>query len=208
MITGLNTLVRYGDQDYQVQTEDHGLRDPIIVSTIYRGGAVVGSKKTSYEDFLESGSFHEATLRKMLEAQHYGIVRAIGSGRVAARQRARSRTQAASASPVLSRLPHVELLHEAIDECPVETRHEMRIRIVDISNAAPVAGAEVSVEIFGSGLRTHRLKGVTDSDGYLNLAINVPRSHRIAAAMLFHVMKPDPGQELKVLLVKSTKGLP
>jgi hypothetical protein len=203
MITGLNTSVPFEDEDYHVQSEDRGVADPILESTIYLHGAVLGKKKTSYKKFLESDSFSPAALRTMLEAQHYSIVRAIRSGRLTARYNKRPGQAAEEKAPVAR--PHVEILSNVLNEAAQEPAQEMRIRIIETFHAEPVADTEVSVEVFGSGITPQRLKGRTDHDGYLNLHIDIPKSHRVAAAMLFRVDRPEPGQELKVLVVRDHK---
>ncbi len=204
MITGLNTSVTFQKQDYHVQTEDCGRDNPVIESMIYQGGAVLGSKKTSYKEFLESGTFNEDKLREMLEKQHYAIVQAIRSGRVTARQQKRAKPKARPLPPDTLITPHVELVSPELDESTEEDLREMRIRIIETFNAKPIPNAEVSVELFGKGIQTQRLSGITDDEGFLSLKIKIPLSHRVAAAMLFRVEKPDPSQELKVLFVRST----
>jgi hypothetical protein len=203
MITGLNTAVKFQDQVYHVQTEDRGRDNPVIESMIYRGGAILGSKKSSYKEFLESKSFSEKKLREMLETQHYAIVRAIQSGRVTARSRERSRPKTQQLPPDMLITPHVELVSSVLDEAGSENLQEMRIRIIETFNARPIPNTEVAVEVFGKGIRTQRLKGVTDDEGFLCLKIDIPGPHRVAAAMLFRVDKPDPRQELKVLFVRA-----
>lgn len=203
MITGLNTSVEHGQQTYHVQTEDCGLDNPVIESTIYLGGAILGSKKTSYREFLQGESIDEKKLRQMLELQHYAIVRAIRSGRVAARWRKRKVEETRRVQEAAPARPHVELLSNVLDEEATGRPYDLCIRIVETTNARPVAHTEVSVEVFGGSIKPQRLKGKTDEDGYLNLTIDLPQSHRVAAAMLFRVDRPRPDRELKVLVVQS-----
>jgi hypothetical protein len=205
MITGLNTSVTFKKQDYHVQTEDRGRANPMIESIIYQGGAILGSKRTSYKALLESGAFNEDKLRAMLERQHYAIVQAIRTGRVTARQQKQARPKARPLPPDTLISPHVELVSRELGEGAEDEPREMRIRIIETFNARPIPNAEVFVELFGKGIQTQRLSGITDDEGFLSLNINVPGSHRVAAAMLFRVDKPDPTQELKVLFVKSVK---
>ncbi|MDD5542493.1 MAG: hypothetical protein PHX83_04900 [Acidobacteriia bacterium] len=199
MITGLNSTVQFGDNKYHVQTEDCGVDNPVLISTIYLGGEVLGKKKSSYQLFLNSPTFSPQALRKMIEDQHYGIVRAIRSGRVTERYQQHKKTPPRESAAN----PHVELLSDVLEGAMPPGAHEMRIRIVETAQTSPIANIEVSVEIFGSGIPPQRLQGRTDADGYLNLRLEIPKSHRIAAAMLFRVDHPQAGQELKVLVVKS-----
>lgn len=81
MITGFNTDVKYGDTVYHVQTEDKGLKNPLILSLIYVKGAILDAFRIRYGDFLASDRFSEALLQKILEFQHRQIVGAIKRGK-------------------------------------------------------------------------------------------------------------------------------
>src|SRR5262249_37192780 len=81
MITGFNTDVRHGDTVYHVQTEDKGVRNPLILSLIYVKGKILDAFRTRYDDFLDSGRFSEALLQKILEYQHRQILGAIKRGK-------------------------------------------------------------------------------------------------------------------------------
>lgn len=81
MITGFNTDVKHGDTVYHVQTEDKGLKNPLMLSLIYVKGAILDAFRIRYEDFLASDRFSEALLQKILEFQHRQIVGAIKRGK-------------------------------------------------------------------------------------------------------------------------------
>ncbi len=81
MITGFNTDVKHGDTVYHVQTEDKGLKNPLILSLIYVKGAILDAFRIRYQDFLDSDRFSEALLQKILEFQHRQIVGAIKRGK-------------------------------------------------------------------------------------------------------------------------------
>lgn len=81
MITGFNTDIEHGGVVYHVQTEDKGLTTPLILSLVYVGGAILASKRTSYDDLIAAGlSEHE--LAERLQRQHKLICAAIKAGRV------------------------------------------------------------------------------------------------------------------------------
>lgn len=81
MITGFNTDIEYEGVVYHVQTEDKGLESPLILSLVYAGGAILASKRSRYEDLIESG-FDEAALAQRLKRQHRLICAAINAGRI------------------------------------------------------------------------------------------------------------------------------
>jgi hypothetical protein len=82
MITGFNTDVKCGDKLFHVQTEDKGTGNPLIESLIYIKGAILDAYRTNYKDFLQSETFSESTLQKILEFQHRQIVSCIKKGKL------------------------------------------------------------------------------------------------------------------------------
>ena len=81
MITGFNTDIEHGGVVYHVQTEDKGLDTPLILSLVYVGGAILASKRSSYQDLIAEG-FDVKTLTERLQRQHKLICAAIRAGRV------------------------------------------------------------------------------------------------------------------------------
>lgn len=81
MITGFNTDIEHGGVTYHVQTEDKGLKNPIILSLVYVGGTILASKRAPYTDLVESG-YDEKNLAERLNRQHKLICAAIRAGRI------------------------------------------------------------------------------------------------------------------------------
>jgi hypothetical protein len=81
VITGYNTDVEHNGVVYHVQTEDKGLRTPVILSLVYTGGAILASKRSPYDDLIASG-FEEKVLVERLERQHKLICAAVHAGRI------------------------------------------------------------------------------------------------------------------------------
>lgn len=81
VITGFNTDIEYNGVVYHVQTEDKGLNTPIILSLVYVGGAILASKRSPYQDLIETG-FDAEALSERLHRQHKLICAAISAGRI------------------------------------------------------------------------------------------------------------------------------
>jgi hypothetical protein len=81
VITGFNTDVEHEGVVYHVQTEDKGLKSPLLLSLVYVGGTILASKRTPYEDLIASG-FDEKKLADRLQRQHKLICAAIKAGRI------------------------------------------------------------------------------------------------------------------------------
>jgi len=80
MLTGFNTDFKYKGVVYHVQTEDNGKNNPVIVTLLYKGGAILASKKTSYADILKFEGL-DRVVKELMENQHKQIIRDLVSGK-------------------------------------------------------------------------------------------------------------------------------
>ena len=76
----MNHDIKYKGKVYHVQTEDSGLKNPVIKTILFIGGTILGSKKTTYEDILKS-SERDKVVRELMEEQHKSLVRELLAGR-------------------------------------------------------------------------------------------------------------------------------
>jgi len=81
VITGFNTDIEYQGVTYHVQTEDKGVKTPLILSLVYNRGTILASKRSAYDDLLID-SFDEKQLSARLQKQHNLICAAIRAGRI------------------------------------------------------------------------------------------------------------------------------
>ena len=81
MITGFNTDIEHDGVIYHVQTEDKGVETPLILSLVYNRGTILASKRTLYDDLVQSG-FDEQVLTERLQKQHKLICAAVRAGRI------------------------------------------------------------------------------------------------------------------------------
>ncbi len=66
---------------YHVQTEDKGVETPLILSLVYNRGTILASKRSPYNDLVQSG-FNEQELAERLQKQHKLICAAVRAGRI------------------------------------------------------------------------------------------------------------------------------
>lgn len=81
MITGFNTDIVVQGVTYHVQTEDKGVRTPLILSLVYDRGTILASKRSPYDDLLTAG-FNESELADRLHRQHKLMCAAVRAGRI------------------------------------------------------------------------------------------------------------------------------
>ena len=82
MITGFNTDVKHKGVVYHVQTEDKGPQNPLIETLIYKGGEILASRRLPYIDLVK-GSEDEATITRLMEDQHKGMMMEVKKGKFA-----------------------------------------------------------------------------------------------------------------------------
>jgi hypothetical protein len=97
MITGCNTNIRHLEMIFHVQTEDSGRENPHIISHVYCGGTIVGSRKQDYSEVVESPDF-DREVRSRIEEQHKAMLKALRSGEFDAAIEERLAAQPASAT--------------------------------------------------------------------------------------------------------------
>ncbi len=81
VITGFNTDIEFQGTTYHVQTEDKGVKTPLILSLVYDRGTILASKRSAYDDLL-IGNFDEKQLSERLQKQHNLICAAVRTGRI------------------------------------------------------------------------------------------------------------------------------
>ena len=80
MLSGMNVDIEFQGKTYHVQTEDGGLESPVVVTTLFEGGAILASRKTSYADLLESENL-PAAIRDLINGQHKAVVQDLMAGK-------------------------------------------------------------------------------------------------------------------------------
>lgn len=79
MVGGFNHNFNYKGQVYHVQTEDSGVKNPHIITLLYRGGTILSSKKTSYADIIKIDHLEEV-VEELMKSQHREMLRHLKNG--------------------------------------------------------------------------------------------------------------------------------
>lgn len=80
MLVGYNNNVTYKGKVYHAQTEDSGLKNPIIVTLLYYKGTILASKKTNYSHLIGSKDIKES-VRELMKEQHKAILKELIAGK-------------------------------------------------------------------------------------------------------------------------------
>lgn len=84
MLLGYNHNVTYKGEVFHIQTEDSGVKNPHIITLLYREGVILCSKKTSYADILKIDNL-EAVVEDLMKEQHKEMMRRLKNGEFDAR---------------------------------------------------------------------------------------------------------------------------
>lgn len=79
MVMGFNHNVVYKGELFHVQTEDSGVANPHIITLLYRGGAIISSKKTDYSDILKVDNL-KVVVEELMKDQHKDMMRRLKAG--------------------------------------------------------------------------------------------------------------------------------
>lgn len=80
MLVGYNTNVTYKGTVYHIQTEDNGLKNPVITTLLYHKGTILSSKKISYAQ-LASSPDYKTKVRELMKEQHKSMLRELVRGK-------------------------------------------------------------------------------------------------------------------------------
>ena len=80
MLFGHNSNVTAGGTTYHVQTEDRGVTNALIDTTVYFRGRVLHRRTNNYFDLLPLNPGHEQALKVRLDEQHRAVVEEIRTG--------------------------------------------------------------------------------------------------------------------------------
>lgn len=79
MVLGFNHNLKYKGEVFHVQTEDSGVANPHIITLLYRGGVIIGSKKTTYSDILKMDNL-VVVVEELMKEQHKDMMRRLKAG--------------------------------------------------------------------------------------------------------------------------------
>jgi hypothetical protein len=101
MLTGFNTDFKFRGTVYHVQTEDNGVANPVIVTLLYKGGAILTSRKISYADIVKSEHL-DKIIKDLMESQHKQVIKDLVSGNFGAAEAVVDASRPAMPEPVVA----------------------------------------------------------------------------------------------------------
>lgn len=204
MITGHNTDVEYRGQTYHVQTEDKGLKNPVIETLVYMKGHILGSRRSTYADVLERGG-GEKEIQERLEAQHKRVLLEVRGGKYdpdGPPPFGESLISKRSLDEVVldylrgaKGSQHLELIVEAPARLLLGRKATLEVRTRAQGSSKPVAGVAISIRIVHpTDGETELFHGETDEEGAAEASIDIPPYELPNAAIIVEAVS-EQGQE-------------
>jgi hypothetical protein len=165
MLFGHNTNVVVGNQHYHVQTEDRGVANAVLDTTVYLCGRVVHRRKGNYSDLLPLEPGKESILKQRIDEQHAVVEQELRTGVLKFAETAAGLNPA----PTVPEL-RVELLNSA---SWVKGKHaSLQLRVTDpVGN--PSANASIVVRMDG-GTAPVNASGTSAVDGTVGVEFEMP----------------------------------
>lgn len=79
MQLGFNENVIYKGVCYHIQTEDGGIKNPIITTLLFKDGVVLASKRTAYADIIKSDKL-SIVVRDIMKEQQENMLKSLKQG--------------------------------------------------------------------------------------------------------------------------------
>ncbi len=79
MLLGYNHNIPYKGSIFHIQTEDSGVKNPHIITLLYREGVILCSQKTSYMDIIKIDNL-ESVVEDLMKEQHKDMLRRLKNG--------------------------------------------------------------------------------------------------------------------------------
>jgi len=186
VITGYNTDVKRNGQVFHVQTEDKGVKNPVIETLVYLGGGqIIASRQYTYAGLVADGKVDERAVAELLESQHRQVMRWIQGGRFD------PGGPPPFGATIISERSFDELVLEFLRSQegaePIEivlaeeakaragAPCEMKLLIRSEGRSQPVPGAQVTITLAGPGtLPVKLLTAASGADGIVAARVRCP----------------------------------
>jgi len=81
VIPGYNHNIRYRERTYHVQTEDSGVKNPVIITHLFIGGTILATQRSNYADIVANDTV-EDLVRVRMQDQHKAMLRQLMDGKM------------------------------------------------------------------------------------------------------------------------------
>jgi hypothetical protein len=174
MLFGHNSNVTAGGTTYHVQTEDRGVTNALIDTTVYFRGRVLYRRTNNYFDLLPLNPGHEQALKVRLDEQHRAVVEEIRTGALHLALPQDEKSSAPAAAPDSASTPKVLSLELINAKTWLSGKRALlQIAVRNQSNHA-VESAKVTARVDGAA-EVSEFSAQTGPSGNAQFEFDMPR---------------------------------
>lgn len=200
MLFGHNTNVKVGEITYHVQTEDRGVSNALIDTTVYFHGRVLHRRTNNYFDLLPLNAKSEQSLKQRLDDQHASVVDELRTGalHLPLPQETKSATGASvSNAPSVPKVLTLVLINS---KTWLAGKHAtLDVSVQNRESGEAVNHARIVARIDGAA-DSKEFKTETGIDGRAQLEFDIPRVSGADPALVIDAMHGDAKGHLRFQL--------
>jgi len=200
MLFGHNTNVKVGEITYHVQTEDRGVTNALIDTTVYFHGRVLHRRTNNYFDLLPLNAKNEQSLKHRLDEQHRAVVEELRTGALQLPLPQEARSSAATGVSNAASVPKVLTLVLINSRTWLAgKRATLDVSVQNRESGEAVNRARVVARIDGAA-DSNEFKAETGIDGRAQLEFDMPRVSGAESALVIEAMHGDAKGHLRFQL--------
>jgi hypothetical protein len=193
MLFGHNTNVKVGEITYHVQTEDRGVTNALIDTTVYFHGRVLHRRTNNYFDLLPLNAKSEQSLKQRLDDQHASVVDELRTGALHLPLPQETKSPTAAVPKVLT----LVLINSKT--WLAGKRATLDVSVQNRESGEAVNHARIVARIDGAA-DSKELKTETGIDGRAQLEFEMPRVSGADPALVIEAMHGDAKGHLRFQL--------
>jgi hypothetical protein len=224
MLFGHNTNVTVDGTVFHVQTEDRGIANAVLDTTVHCRGRVLHRRTSKYHDLLPLDADREQALKIRLDDQHYTVVEELRTGalKIEAPPLPPARTtNVAALSPVPASPAKDAVKHEAVPAAApgkiiavemlnpgtwLTGKHATLYLVArHKEGGAPASGARITARVAGT-TESAEVGTVAGADGHAHLEFDMPRLAHEDAALVIEAVSGDAHGQLRFQLRAKPKA--
>jgi len=201
MLFGHNTNITIAGTVYHVQTEDRGISNALIDTTVYCRGRVLHRRTDNYFDLLPLDPAREGSLKARLDEQHRAVLDAMRSGALHLKPPPvpgqEYPKQQPPPQPRVFEKPLMLLLANPTGW--LKGKHASLKVLVSTPDGIATSGAKVILRVEGS-TGPFELSAASGSDGFAQLEFEMPKLAGADPAIFIEASRGTAGGHLRFQL--------
>jgi len=200
MLFGHNTNVKVGETTYHVQTEDRGVTNALIDTTVYFHGRVLHRRTNNYFDLLPLNAKSEPALKQRLDDQHGSVVEELRTGALHLPLPQEAKSSAGTSVSNAASVPKVLTLVLINSKTWLAGKHAtLDVSVQNRESGEAVNHARIVARVEGAA-DSEEFKTETGIDGRAQLQFDMPRISGAEPALVIEAMHGDAKGHLRFQL--------